>query len=265
MIRNPRIPDFVCLLRSHAAALLASVIVLHNTSAWAAKSVQCSGEITGTVDSLVVPSGATCLATDLTVAGNVTVKPGATLQAQGAFTVGGGISVASGATLGVASTHIDITGTIAANNALGIGLVKIPLVGASGTLGGDLSVSGTTSVSVLGLTIGGDLLVDNSGAEGLELGANEVDGTLNVQNSVVVGNSGPSLFAIHSNAVGRRMSVLNNDATGAFEPPFVGGNSIAAGNLVCYGNVPALTNDRLGDVSPNHVLSGKKLGQCAGL
>jgi hypothetical protein len=42
-------------------------------------------------------------------------------------------------------------------------------------------------------------------------------------------------------------------------------NTLEDGNLVCFGNVPALVNDGPGGTEPNVVLDGVKLGQCAAL
>jgi hypothetical protein len=129
-----------------------------------------------------------------------------------------------------------------------------------------VTIGGTTFVSLRGLSIGGHVHVQGSGDAGLDVGDNTIAGSLLVGNNTIVGSVTLALFVIDFNTVGRNLLVVGNDATNASEPPFVGGNVVTNGNLVCQANVPALLNtEHDGTVDVNTVLSGKKLGQCAAL
>lgn len=235
----------------------------------------CTGEISGTVGTLVVPPGAECTSSNLVVQGAVSVQGNGTLRVggggqclveePGTFITTGGVTVAAGGALFVGGTTIDIGGDVTALGARGFGLVKTPCVGARGTVRGGIIVSRAASVSISGLQIGKNVSVSFSGDDGLEVGVNEIAGTLSVQNNRIVGAESPSIFAVHFNTVGRGMAIIGNDARRAIVPPLVGANTVTTGNLLCASNVPPPTNLDFDVVLPNTVLRGLKLGQCAGL
>ena len=235
----------------------------------------CTGDVSGTVGTLVIPSGAECTSLSLVVAGRVIVQRDATLRINGGgqcttpepgtFITRGGISVAPGGALFVGGTNIEIGGDIVARDARGVAIVKTPCQVARGVVHGNVIVEGADTIAILGLQIDESVLVTGSGDEGLEVGVNAISGKLSLQNNRVVGAESPSIFAVHFNSVGRGMVIVANDAVGAIVPPLVGANTITTGNLVCANNVPALTNRDFDVILPNTVVEGVKLGQCAGL
>lgn len=238
-------------------------------------AVSCSATLTGTVSALVVPSGATCTASHLVVTGDVTIEPGATLQSAepwqcdpalaNPFTVGGRITIAADGVLMVRSTALSVGDDVRAQAARTLVLVRIPCQGATGVVGGDVLAGGTKAVSVLGLHVGGSVFVGNSGANGIEVGSNDITSGLWVQNNTVIGAQSPSPFSVGDNRVARGVVIVGNDATGAYVPPFVGANTVTNGNLVCEHNTPDLTDQTPDDTLPNEVPAGQKLGQCRGL
>lgn len=231
----------------------------------AARTV-CTGAVTGAVaGDLVVPRGASCNASGAVVQRRVRVSRNATLTANGAFTVGRGIDVARAATLQVIGTQIAIGGHVLARGAKKVALIREPLVGSSGTIGGSVTLLRTADVSVLSLTIGGKVLVRGGGAEGMEVGASRIGSSLVVTGVRMLHPQHPRVFSIHSNTFGGHVGVLDNDATGAISPPFIGGNTLLKGSLLCRRNVPSPVNSGPGGTEPNVVLRGAKRGQCASL
>jgi hypothetical protein len=230
------------------------------------KTAVCTGIVTGAVaGDLIVPQGATCTASGAVVQRRVRVRRGATLTASGAFSVGRNIDVARGATLQVIGTQIAIGGHVLANGAKKVALVREPFAGSNGTIAGSVMLFRTADVSVLSLTIGGKVVVRGGGAEGVEVGASRIFGSLDVTRARMLHPAHPRVFSIHSNIVSRHVQVSNNDATGAISPLFIGGNRLLKGNLTCRGNVPKPVNSGPGGTEPNVVLHGRKRGQCAPL
>jgi hypothetical protein len=246
-----------------------------------------------TVEDLVVPAGATCRITDVTVTNDVLVEPNATLEARDTsfeiggdvtvetagvfsvstsenlgttFTAGGGIRVETGATLEIGGTNLHIGGSVVARGARLVGLARIPFIGSTGSVGGDVIVrEATGAVAIEGLEIGGRVSIRGSGIS-LAVGDNEIAESLSVEHNTIVGLERFSILSLMFNTVGGTLRVVGNDAMAASEPPRVGGNVVSNGNLACHSNVPDLTNtDPDGTVHVNTVLSGHKLGQCAAL
>jgi hypothetical protein len=226
----------------------------------------CKGRVSGVVRAnLVVPAGRSCNASGATVRGHVRIGRGATLTAARAFSVRHDIDVARGATLQVTGRQIAIGGSVVAQGAKKVALIRQPVVGSSGTIARNVTLSETADVSVLSLTIGGEVRVRGGGGEGVEVGANHVLRSLDIAGIRMLHPQRPRVFSIHSNTVGHQLRVENNDATGAISPPFIGGNTLVKGHLVCSGNVPDPVNSGPGGTEPNIVLHGKKRGQCASL
>ena len=256
----------------------------------------CTGSLSAvTVEDLVVPAGAACSVTDVTVTDDVRVEPSATLHATDTsfeiggevtvetdgefsvissssvnlgttFTAGEGIRVESGGALVIAITNLHIGGNVVVSRAQVAALVRIPFVGSSGSVGGDVIVRETDSVAVLGLEIEGRVSIRGSGVAGLDVGSNTIADSLSIEHNTIVGVHAFAIFAVAFNTVGRNLRVVGNDATTASEPPFVGGNVVTNGNLACHSNVPDLINTEPdGTLDVNTVLSGHKLGQCAAL
>jgi hypothetical protein len=226
----------------------------------------CKGSVSGVVRAnLVVPAGRSCNAGGATIRGHVRIGRGATLTATRAFRVRHNVDVARGATLQVTSPQIAIGGSVVAQGAKKVALIRQSVVGSSGTIARNVTLSETADVSVLSLTIGGEVRVRGGGGEGVEVGANHVLRSLDIAGVRMLHPQRPRVFSIHSNTVGHQLRVENNDATGAISPPFIAGNTLVKGHLVCSGNVPDPVNSGPGGTEPNIVLHGKKRGQCASL
>jgi hypothetical protein len=231
-----------------------------------AKQGVCTGTVTGPIaGDLVVPPGATCNASGAVVRKRVRVGRDATLTAGRAFTVRRGIDVARGATLQVVARHIAIGRGVSAHGARKVALVRTPSAGSRATVEGSVRLFATAEVSVLSLTIGGSVLVLGGGGEGMELGANRIGGSLVVTRVRLLRPQQPRVFSIRSNTIRRDVGVLDNVATGASSPPFIGGNRLRKGSLLCVRNTPAPVNSGPGGPEPNIVQRGAKRGQCASL
>jgi hypothetical protein len=279
--REPRPPAFIEANTFAVIVLAAAATVAATQAAYVRQLEQlstttCTDTVSGAVEALVVPAGATCTARALVVAGTVTIETGATLQTGRSetcdsnnaerFSAGGRIAVAPGGALLVEGTDIVIGSDVSARNALAIVVLKTPCRGARGIVRGDITIEGAGAVTLLGFQVDGNVVVQRSGREGIEIGANGIGGTLRVEDSMVRGVRQPSTLAIHSNTVARGMVIVGNDVQGAFRPPFVGGNTITDGSLMCENNVPDPTNvDLDATVAENVVVSGQKLRQCADL
>jgi hypothetical protein len=225
----------------------------------------CTGTVTGVVArDLIVPRDASCDASGAIVKRRVLVRRDAILKANAAFNARRSIDVARGATLQLIGTKIVIGGRVDAHGAKKVALIREPLVGSSGTIGGSVQLSNTGEVSVLSLTIRGKVVVRGGGGEGLEVGASRMR-SLDVSRARMLHPQHPRVISIHSNTVGGNVGVSNNDATGAISPLFIGGNTLLKGSLTCRGNVPAPVNSGPGGTEPNVVNRGKKRGQCASL
>jgi hypothetical protein len=230
------------------------------------KSPFCTGTVTGPVSGdLVVPQGATCDASGAVVQGRVRVGRNATLMAAGSFRTRRAIDVARGATLRLIGTQLSIGGDVEAHAAKKVALVREPLNGSRGTIGGSVRLFDTADVSLLSLTIGGGVLVRGGGAEGVDVGANRIFGSLSVTRARMLHPTQPRVFSVHTNIVSHHLTVSDNNATGAVSPLFVGGNRLLRGNLTCRRNVPAPVNTGPGGVERNRVVHGAKRGQCASL
>jgi hypothetical protein len=226
----------------------------------------CTGTITGPVaGDLVVPAGGTCDASGASVQRRVRVGRNATLTASGSFSAGRGIDVARGATLQLIGTQLAIGGPVEARGAKKVALIRETVAGSKGTIGGSVLLFETADVALLSLTIGGGVLVRGGGAEGVEVGASRIFGSLDVTQARMLHPAHPRVFSIHSNIVSRSVTVSYNNARGAVSPLFVGGNRLLKGNLSCRRNLPAPVNSGPGGTERNIVRHGTKRGQCASL
>jgi len=230
------------------------------------KSPFCTGAVTGPVaGDLVLQPGATCDASGAVVQGRVRVGRNATLTAGTSFRARHGIAVSRGATVELVGTQLSIGGDVEAHGAKKVALVREPIAGSRGTIGGSILLFDTGDVSLLSLTIGGGVLVRGGGAEGVEVGANRLFRSLEVTGARMLHPAQPRVFSIRSNIVSRHVTVSRNNATGASAPPFVGGNRLLNGNLTCRRNVPAPVNSGPRGKERNVVRHGTRRGQCAAL
>src|SRR5215218_5924311 len=90
----------------------------------------CRGSVSGVVRAnLVVPAGRSCNASGVTVRGHVRIGRNATLSAARPFRVRHDVDVARGATLQVTGTQIAIGGSVVAQGAKKVALIRQPLAG----------------------------------------------------------------------------------------------------------------------------------------
>jgi hypothetical protein len=194
--------------------------------------------------------------TTLTVRRNLTIAPGACLDAftLGTVAVGGNVHVDRGAILGLGCTP----------GSLGPPLDQPPCNGqtTNDTVGGNIVASQPLTMYLDGDTIHGNV-ISNGGGPGL-IPNPFVFVTFPIKDNTIGGNlifqgwQGGWAGAIRDTVGGnlifsRNMSVLDPDANEVVT------NTIS-GNLICQGNSPAV---QVGDSggSPNNV-GGRKIGQC---
>jgi hypothetical protein len=223
----------------------------------------CSGgEIAPGIYNGLIVTGTCTIHGDVTVNGNVSVKPGAYLDAAylgTRLTINGNVNVGSGATLGLGCTfgyhdcgldpgawegNVTVNGNVVANQALTTYLDFT-------AIHGNVIVNG-----------GGDITRVDPGGLVLPIKDNVIDG-----NVMVHGWEG-AWFGIIRNTIGGNVSVIGT--TGTRVAPGTSDldsteivTNVISGNLVCQQNSPpALIGDSGG--TPNTV-GGNKIGECAGL
>jgi hypothetical protein len=279
--------------RGGVLALAAAAACLPVSPAQAAVT-SCTGTLSGvTVDELVVPHRASCTLENVTVAGNVIVRPAGSLDAPsttvriggsidvrddasfvastsstmdtgGLLTVGGSIRAGVGATLDIFTKNFEIAGAVRTQSADSLVLAPVPWLGSSARIGDLVTALYTENVFVGGAEVHGNVRVVGSGnTYGVQVGGNDVSGSIVVINSAAIAPPVPTKFAIVGNTVTDNVVFSNNNTEGTIEPPLIGSNTIG-GSLVCWANVPAPTNDPPGGPYPNSV-AGSRVGQCAGL
>lgn len=215
----------------------------------------CSGgdvtAVSGSYHNLTI-TGNDYVASDqsLGVSGNLTIAPGACLDAfsMGSVNVGGNILVGKGATLALGCS-------------LGAALPPTPCTGSTtDTVGGNIIADQPLTMYLTADTVNGNV-VSNGGGPGLGLPfltfpikENNIRGNLIVQ-----GWQGGWSGALRNNVGGnvifsKNVSVLDPDSNE------VATNTIG-GNLICVGNSPAVQFGDSGGL-PN-VVGGHKLGQCS--
>ncbi len=175
-----------------------------------AQNTICTGSLAaGSYTNLSVPQGASCTlgrGTTVTVSGNVTVAPGATLAIFGA-TVNGNVTMASGTTLetGFGAT---VNGNVLSQDA---NLIEI---GEGSRFGANLSLVGTTgSIEITNSIIGGNLTIAET--------------------------TGLSIL-VFLNTVGTNVVLSGNNVTSSEDSLIA--NTIA-GSLTCVDNAPPPTNN----------------------
>lgn len=223
----------------------------------------CSGALTGvTVQALVVPADQTCTLSNVTVSEGVSVEQDATLTATD-IVVGDDVRVRSGGQLGVGGAVVEIGDDVVAHDPSRVSLFRS---GGTFRVGGDVRITGADERGVFlsGVTIDGDVRVSRSGAElGVTLQFSVIGGSAAIVDNTIVGEEFRSAFFIIGNTVTDDLIFSRNDATNAFEPSLLVGNTVLHGDLVCRNNVPGVVDSRPGLETPNVVLEGDKIGQCA--
>ena len=198
-----------------SAALLLAVIMSSMPFTYADDVTICSGgaagTVTGTHDNVVVPSGAICFIFGATINGNVEAESGALK-------------------LNIASSTV--TGNIEADGVLGDVIVNVV------TVSGDVQIknsggSPSDLVNVVGVTIGGDLEMENN--TGFRVGG---------WTNLITGN-----FEFNGNI-----------STGGSQPSIVSDNTVGE-NLECSGNTPVASDFPFGI----NTVTGAAEGECATL
>jgi hypothetical protein len=169
----------------------------------AARAATCSGVLApGNYDSLNVPAGIFCVVNSgtVTVAGNVTVEPGANL--------------------GVGSpAKLVVNGSLSAVGAIDI--VIVPTPPGAVTILGSVSLTGTTDdVLIVGTFVGGTLSVTNSNVSAMHVESNNVAGNMLIQNNKTGTNAD-----IDSNTIGGSLVCTANTLTLVID----GGSPITVG------------------------------------
>jgi len=214
----------------------------------------------GVYDGLTV-TGTCVINGDVTIDGNVMIKPGAYLDAAYLgtnLTINGNVHVSQGATLGLgcALFYHDCGavpgqfGTVTVNGNI-VATKPLTMFIDFTTIHGNVVANG-----------GGDISRVDPGGLVFPIKDNVIDG------NVIVNGWEGAWFGIIRNIVGGNVSVINtagtrvDPATGIPDSTEIVTNTIA-GNLLCLRNSPpAQIGDSGGDV--NNV-GGKTLGECAGL
>jgi hypothetical protein len=248
-----------------AAAAVAAAGLFVSAAGGQSDETSCAGTLSDvTVQRLVVPAGETCTLTNVTVADRATVSQDATLLAT-EVDVGGDIRVRPRGTLRIQGLHVEIGGDVIAHDPPGFGLGRAAIIGATFHVAGDVVVSGADrGAGLSGVTVDGDVKISKSGAEhGVTLQLNEIGGKAEIVDNTIVGEEFKSAFFIIGNTVSDDLIFSRNDATNAFEPSLIVGNVVLHGDLVCRNNVPGVSDNRPGLETPNQVLEGDKVGQCA--
>jgi hypothetical protein len=197
----------------------------------------------------------------LTVSGNLTIAPGACLDAfsMGTVTVGGNVLVGRGAILGLGCTLTSIEPG-----------QPTPCTGTTDdTVGGNLIANQPYTMYLDGDHVFGNVISNGGGDPSLPpwlsfpIKDNQIDGNL-----IIHGWQGAWVGAIR-NSVGGNVVISDNLGTRTSEDGTPDSTEVAAnkigGNLICQNNSPTA---RIGDVvfmtGPNSV-GGKGIGECAGI
>ncbi len=229
--------SFAIAIVTALGSLLATVPVANAQNAFQCNTGPFSTISNGSTinSSLVVPAYATCFLSNVTVVGNV--------------------HVGMGATLGVFPSErqtVTIDGNIVADQCEFIELA---------TSGGVISVEGNVTIQYCtdgggyggpNVTISGNFVCANNPNACFAQGG-VVQGNLTVDNNN--NNNVGNIVDVEGNQVSGNVDVSGNSG----QTPIVGGNTIG-GNLRCSGNSATLVDEGF----PN-IVSGSKLGQCAGL
>jgi hypothetical protein len=227
--------------------------------------------LAGTYSSFTV-TGTCTIAYGATVRinGDLTVAAGASLDDHGAeawmagqVNVTGNVYVGKGAVLGLgynaaeASLGPDtVGGSIIANQPLALQLGNVTVDGNVISNGGGVlstSIDDFRNFPVKDNVIHGNLIIQGWQGGWIGLIRNQVDGNVVFANNVSMSNpeTGPGTDEDSS-------EVMGSSVFGLSFPQTIGGN------LICHGNVPA-AHVNVGDFGDYNVVSGKKIGECAGL
>ncbi|HEX7083246.1 MAG TPA: hypothetical protein VF186_03960 [Gaiellaceae bacterium] len=237
------------LLLGSCVVLALAAVAWTGAAAGAAPGVCAGGEIAaGTYAGLSVYGNCTFAAGSVRIDGNLIVGPGAVLNDH----------AASPATVVVNGNAIVQQGGV-----LGLGTYANPTSHQTAVVNGNVIANGAASLYLSDATVRGNVIVTGGGDPGRNLPIK--DDTIN-GNVVIQGWTG-LWFGVVRDTVGGNVILANNRASDTSQEPGSDSTEVVtntiSGNLVCTGNAPAA---QIGDSggTPNTV-SGKKIGECAGL
>jgi hypothetical protein len=210
---------------------LAALAVAALPSSAAAGDTRCRGALAGTFDNVVVPKNADCVLTGSTVAGNVTVRRGASLFSESndiAGNVEGDEPRFVGSRLDRIGGNFDVTGATGPGFVFLVFNVNVFVCGSTLTngniaveksRGGTVAVGTTTTPFCTGNQVAGNVMVQENLIPAFELmfvHLNNVGGDLQVFK-----NRGMGSKSVQFNNVRENVQCKENDV------PFVGGPNFA--------------------------------------
>ncbi len=239
-------------------ATLVLLVGLFGAGAASAVSVNCTGTLTGTFDSIIVPAYSECDLGSATVNGSINVGTGAVLNMYGPATVKGSISGNGSSEIAIYNVSIGPPTAGIKPNASVSGNSEVI---ASNNVLGNLNITNNNTAFVCGAFIGGNVFITGSHGEGSEVafggsefgaacstfgGGNVVGGSVSIQ------NNNTAFFWDDGNVVGRTMTVSGNQGSATKN---VINNSVAA-TLACFNNA--------GPFNAFGNSAATSTGQCAG-
>jgi hypothetical protein len=216
-------------------AMLVLLVGIFGAGAASATSVNCTGALTGTFDSIIVPAGAECDLGAATVNGSINVRAGGALNMYGPATVKG--SVSGNGSAYIAIYNVSVIPTAGTNkNAPVSGKSEVV---ASNNVLGNLNITNNATAYICGAFIGGNVYITGSFGTEVAFGGSEPDAAcLNNGGGNVIGgtvsiqNNNTTFFWDADNVVGRGMTVSGNQGSATKN---VLNNSVA-GTLACFNN-----------------------------
>ncbi len=194
------------------------------------------------------------------VAGNVTVRSGASLDAQGApstITVGHNVTAASGSFLGLGCQPPSFTGN---SGHACYSDEDAPDVRTTITVKGNVTALGAELVLLNGVTVKGNVTLLGGGGPIWSVKNNTIEGNL------TIAGQRTEWLGVLFNSVGRNATLLHitltEDHPGASGAVYIVRNTVGR-NLICAGLKPGVS----GGFVPGSVntVGGRAIGQCASL
>jgi hypothetical protein len=205
-------------------------------TAWAA-STTCTGDMTGTFDSIVVPPGAYCGLSSATVNGSIAAYEGSQLFIAGGVTVIGNVSATSPQWFYIYTDPAAVANNIHGNIAVigATGDLQDPFAGVAvyicGTIiGGNVRIADTINSIAFGGSEPGAACQPNGGGNSVPAGNVRIEDNAGpffrvADNTVagnmrIIGNTGSATKRVLNNQAGLQLTCLYNDS-----PFVIGGNS----------------------------------------
>ncbi len=221
-------------------ATLVLLVCMFGAGVASAASVNCTGTLTGTFDSIIVPAGAECDLGAATVNGSINVRAGASLYMYGPATVKGSVS-GNGSSV-IAIYNASVIGTLGTNK-------NAPVSGKSEVIAGNnvlgnLNITNNGRTYICGAFIGGNVFITGTNGTEIAFGGTEFDASCSqngggnvVGGTVSIQNNNVPTFRDADNVVGRTMTVSGNQGSANKN---VLNNSVG-GTLACFNNAAPFT------------------------